>query len=205
MTTFKEYVLDWFHQLVKDHSTDENWLCNLFTQLGYDETEYPEEEGQSIYDFLMEMSDGDEIYEAVFGRGAKVKCLDDLPDTESFLVDMFRHVGLQYVHKYGFAVELLDDMAWQCLDYTNPINFFKDLQHGGCVSGMIGMFVYHNDCKRFYIEHIDDMESFVEDLEDEIGCGIQNRQKLPHYTFICWVCYEELAHKIASELWNDEF
>lgn len=204
MINFKEYVLDWFHQLVEEHYTDKEWQRDLFHQLGYNEAEYLDD-GESIYDFLLAMSDENFLYEALFGYSVKVKNLDDLPDTESFLVDMFRHVGLQYVHKYSFAVELLDDMAWQCLDYTNPINFFKDLQHGGCVSGMIGMFIYHNDCKRFYIEHIDDMESFVEDLEDEIGCDIQNRQKLPHYTFICWVCYEELAHKIASGLWNDEF
>lgn len=204
MINFKEYVLDWFHQLVEEHYTDKEWQRDLFHQLSYNEAEHLDD-GESIYDFLLAMSDENFVYEALFGYNAKVKNLDDLPDTESFLKGMFKEVGDQYIKDYDFAEELLEDMAGQCLDYTNPINFFKDLQYGGCVSGMIGIFIYHNDCKRFYIEHIDGMESFVEDLEDEIGCDIQNRQKLPHYTFICWVCYEELAHKIASELWNDEF
>ena len=86
--TFKEYVLDWFHQLVEEHYTDKEWQADLFHQLGYNETEYLEE-GVSIYDFLLEMSDENEIYEALFGYEAKVKNLDDLPDTEGFLTRMF--------------------------------------------------------------------------------------------------------------------
>ena len=31
-------------------------------------------------------------------------------------------------------------------------SFFEDLQHGGCISGMIGEFIYNNDCKEFYIK-----------------------------------------------------
>lgn len=118
---------------------------------------------------------------------------------------MFKEVGDQYIKDYDFAEELLEDMAEECESYTNPTGFFQDLQHGGCVSGMIGMFIYNADCKKFYIDHIDNMEDFVEELEDEIGESIKNKQKLPHYTFICWLCYEELALRIARELWNDEF
>lgn len=201
--TFKEYVLDWFHQLVKEHYTDKEWQADLFHQLGYNEAEYLDE-GVSIYDFLLEMSDENEIYEALFGYEAKVKTLDDLPDTEGFLTRMFQEVGKDYIKEYDFTEELLEDMAGHCLSYTNPIGFFEDLQHGGCSSGMIGMFIYNFDCKNFYINHIDSMEDFVAELEDEFGGPIENKEKLPHYTLICWVCYEELAFKIANELWEGE-
>lgn len=203
MTTFKEYILDWFHQLVEEHYTDKEWQADLFHQLGYNEAEYLDE-GVSIYDFLLEMSDENEVYEALFGFEAKVKCLDDLPDTESFLTNMFKKVGEQYIKDYDFAEELLEDMAEECDGYTNPTGFFQDLQQGGCGSGMIGMFIYNTDCKKFYIDHIDSMEDFVEEFEDELGCPIRNEHKLPHYTFICWVCYEELGFRIANELWDGE-
>lgn len=201
--TFKEYVLDWFHQLVEEHYTDKEWQADLFHQLGYNETEYLDE-GVSIYDFLLEMSDENEIYEALFGYEAKVKTLDDLPDTEGFLTRMFQEVGKDYIKEYDFADELLEDMAEHCVNYTNPTGFFQDLQCGGCASGTIGMFIYHSDCKDFYINHIDSMEDFVEELEDELGSPIKNETKMPHYTFICWVCYEELAFRIANELWDGE-
>lgn len=201
--TFKEYVLDWFHQLVEEHYTDKEWQADLFHQLGYNETEYLEE-GVSIYDFLLEMSDENDIYEALFGYEAKVKTLDDLPDIEGFLTRMFQEVGKDYIKEYDFADELLEDMAGHCVNYTNPTGFFQDLQCGGCASGMIGMFIYHSDCKDFYINHIDSMEDFVEELEDELGSPIKNETKMLHYTFICWVCYEELAFRIANELWDGE-
>lgn len=201
--TFKEYVLDWFHQLVEEHYTDKEWQADLFHQLGYNETEYLDE-GVSIYDFLLEMSDENEIYEALFGYEAKVKTLDDLPDTEGFLTRMFQEVGKDYIKEYDFADELLEDMAGHCVNYTNPTGFFQDLQCGGYASGIIGMFIYHSDCKDFYINHIDSMEDFVEELEDELGSPIKNETKMLHYTFICWVCYEELAFRIANELWDGE-
>lgn len=201
--TFKEYVLDWFHQLVERHYTGKEWQADLFHQLGYNEAEYLDE-GVSIYDFLLGMSDENEIYEALFGYEAKVKALDDLTDTEGFLTRMFQEVGKGYIKEYDFANELLEDMAGRCLNYANPAGFFQDLQYGGCASGMIGMFLYHSDCKNFYINYIDSMEYFVEELEDELGSPIKNETKMPRYTFICWVCYEELAFRIANELWNGE-
>lgn len=201
MTTFKEYVLDWFHSSVGEHYTDKEWQRDLFHQLGYNEAEYLDD-GESIYDFLLAMSDENFLYEALFGYSAKVKNLDDLPDTEGFLKGMFKEVGDQYIKDYDFAEELLEDMAGQCIDYNKPIDFFQDLQQGGCGSGMIGMFIYNTDCKKFYIDHIDSMEDFAKEFENELGCPFKNEHKLPHYTFICWVCYEELGFRVANELWD---
>lgn len=198
--TFKEYVLGWFHQLVEEHYTDKEWQRDLFAQLGYNEVEYLDE-GQSIYDFLLEMSDENEVYKSLFYK-ARVKGLGGLPDTENFLQALFEEVGAQYIKDYDFAEELLKDMAAECISYANPSGFFQALQYGGCQSGMVGMFIYHCDCKKFYIDYIDSMEDFVEEFEDEIGCPVKNESKLPHYTFVCWLCYEELAFRIANELWS---
>lgn len=200
--TFKEYVLDWFHQLVEEHYTDKEWQADLFHQLGYNEAEYLDE-GVSIYDFLLEMSDENEIYEALFGYKAKVKTLDDLPDTEGFLTRMFQEVGKDLIKEYDFAEALIEDMAFNCDGYDTPEAFFQDLQYGGCASGMVGMFIYNSNCKDFYIKYIDDMEAFMENWEEEVGETCKNSQKLPHYTWLCWFCYEELAFRIAGRLWED--
>ena len=203
--TFKEYTLNWFRELVEDHKDDEEWNEDLFTQLGYNKLEYLDE-GETCHDFLIAMSDENEIYESIFGCNSKVGCVDDLPDTYGFLENMFYEIGKNLIKEYDFVEELLIDMIRECECYDNPIGFFKDLQEGGCVSGMIGMFIYNSDCKEFYIDHIDSMDYFVEDLGKELGQPLTPGSEVVHrYVWVCWLCYEELAFKIARELWEDEF
>lgn len=202
--TFQEYVTDWFHEFVEQHEDNTEWCEDLFQQLDYNKDEHLDED-ETCYDFLMAMSDADEIYEALFGCNAKATFVDDLPDTEDFLTTMFKEVGRYYMKEYDFAEELFEDMAGESEGYVTPIGFFEDLECGGCASGMIGMFIYNADCKKFYVDHIDSMEDYFAELEGDMGCPIENKNKLPHYTFICWLCYEELAHNIAKDLWPDTF
>lgn len=75
-------------------------------------------------------------------------------------------------------------------------SFFEDLQRGGCISGIISEFIYHNDCKEFYIKHLDDLENIKADLEETLGLPIINQFKNPHYTFVCWLCFEEYCFDI---------
>jgi hypothetical protein len=82
-------------------------------------------------------------------------------------------------------------------------SFFNDLQHGGCQSGMISEFIYNSDCKDFYIKHIDDLEEMKEELEDNLGEPIQNRNSLPHYTFLCWLCFEEYCYDLYNQIFED--
>ena len=75
-------------------------------------------------------------------------------------------------------------------------SFLEDLQRGGCMSGMIGEFIYHADCKKFYVENLDDLENIREELEESLGKTVKNRHRLPHYTFVCWLCFEEYCFDI---------
>lgn len=122
-------------------------------------------------------------------------------ETTKQLVNKFKKVFPLW-EDLSFAEAFMEDMAEHCVDYGNPKSFFEDLQKSGVVSGMIGMLVYNSDCRDIYVRHIDDMENFISDMEDEIGEPIANRYKLPHYTFVCWVCYEELAYRIYTELYE---
>ena len=81
-------------------------------------------------------------------------------------------------------------------------SFFEDLQQGGCISGLIGDFIYNYDCKEFYIKHIDELEEMKEALEDSYGESIPNRHKEPHYTFMCWLCFEEYCSNLYSNIFE---
>jgi hypothetical protein len=82
-------------------------------------------------------------------------------------------------------------------------SFLEDLQQGGCVSGMIGEFIYHSDCKAFYIKHLDDLENIRKELEDSFGEPVSNRYDSPHYTFMCWLCFEEYCYNIYSSVFEN--
>ncbi|MFG4003363.1 DUF7222 domain-containing protein [Flavobacterium aquidurense] len=75
-------------------------------------------------------------------------------------------------------------------------SYLEDLQKGGCICGMIGEFIYHTDCKKFYIEHLDDLENIRYELEDSLGEPVKNCHRMPHYTFLCWLCFEEYCFDI---------
>jgi hypothetical protein len=51
--------------------------------------------------------------------------------------------------------------------------FLEDMQRNGCISGMVSQFIYHADCRKFYIEHLDDLEDIRKEMEDSLGEGIQ--------------------------------
>ncbi|SNR77068.1 hypothetical protein [Flavobacterium sp. ov086] len=82
-------------------------------------------------------------------------------------------------------------------------SFLEDLQQGGCVSGMISEFIYHSDCKAFYIKHLDDLEDIRKDLEDSFGEPVTNRYESPHYTFMCWLCFEEYCYNIYCSVFEN--
>lgn len=199
--TFEQYVLNWWREFIEVHKSDQKLLMEAF--IGEEETieDYLDED-ETPYDWLSAQDDADAVYTRFFGYSAQDFNFDDLPDTETFLKGLFKQA---YTEKYDFVDELIEDMAGNAEDYDTPHGFFHDLSYGGCASGMIGMFIYHSDCKEFYIEHIDDLEAFVEDLEEGLGEAIKNKDRQPHYTFICWLCYEELAYNIARTLYPESF
>ena len=77
-------------------------------------------------------------------------------------------------------------------------SYLNDLQKAGCQSGMVSEFIYNSDCKDFYIKHIDELEQIKEDLEDNFSEPIQNKNSLPHYTFMCWLCFEEYCYDLYT-------
>ncbi len=202
---FSEYIDNWWEEYIDNHSDDGHNLDEIFNQMGYNKEEYLDDD-EIIEDFLRSL-DSDEVYEFFFGYNSKVgPDIDDVPETQEFLKGMYLAAAKERGdNSRSYAEKFIEDMAYHSEGYSHLSGFFDDLQHGGCQSGMIGMLIYNDDCKNIYINHIDDMEGFIEDFEDELGEPIRNKERLPHYTWVCWLCYEELAYRIAQELFPEKF
>jgi len=109
--------------------------------------------------------------------------------------------------EYSFKEEFINIIARKCEGYDGKPkdklkSFFNDLQHGGCISGMIGEFIYNSDNKEFYINHLDDLEDYKTELEDSLGEPIKDRNSLPHYTFVVWLCFEEFCYTLYSDIFE---
>ena len=200
MKDFNEYVVVWFQDFVSDHENDSEWVSDLAKQLGY---EHDDEE--TPLDYLQAMDDADSIYKSLFGFQRSVS-VDGLPSTHDFVVKMLADTAADLkLSKYDFVGALLGDMAVHIEGYNTPLGFFKDLSCGGCASGLIGKFIYNSDCKEFYIQHIDSMENFKQDWETMNVEPVKNTKDLPHYTFLCWFCYDELGYEVGRALFPEVF
>lgn len=101
---------------------------------------------------------------------------------------------------YSFSDDFKQIIINQCERYDKGKaglkSFLEDMQKGGCQSGMIGDFICHSDCKEFYVKHIEDLEEFKTELEEQLGEPIVNRQKMVHYMFVVLLCFEEFCYDI---------
>lgn len=208
MKTFDEYVLDWWHCYLDE--AEEHTLKALMENLiGEEETigDYIPGDAESPREWLRENMTADQIYEKYFGFENDGLCPDNMPDTAEFVYQMLKENASWWNGDTetlpSFAEEFLRDMANHIQCYNSPLGFFQDLQHG-CQSGMIGILIYNSDCKRIYIEHIDDMEEYAEQIYNELGF-VENKNHIPHYTLMCWMCYEEFGYQLACSLFPETF
>lgn len=189
---YKAKVLEWF-----DGLNEEKQKSVISEVTGND---YAKEEYGTPYEYL-EYLDADEwFWEHFGGYGRVYNGVTSSFDSHAAVVEILKDsCGNK---ERNFVDDFVEDIAVNMEGYSDAQGFFKDLAYGGCVSGMIGMFIYHSDCKKFYIDHIDDMENFKSELEEELGEPIQNKSHQPHYTFMCWLCYEEFARYLSDTLFN---
>lgn len=115
---------------------------------------------------------------------------------ESMMDKAFEKAG---VDDYSFSEELKAIYKRHVEDRTTVDDFFSDLAYGGCSSGMMGEFVYTDDCKKFYLKHMDDLESYKRDLEEDLGESITD-DDLTHAEIVTWLVVEEVARRVSDEL-----
>lgn len=209
MKTFEEFVTDWWCEYLSE-ATEDTQKALMESLIGEEESidDYIPGDAATPYDWLVANMTADEIYGKYFGCENDGGCPDDMPDSAEFIYQMLKENASWWDGETStlpsFTEDYLRDMVNHIVDYSNPIGFFEDLQHGGCSSGMIGMLIYNSDCKRIYIEHIDDMEEYAEQIFEELGY-VKNENHIPHYTLISWMCYEEFAFQIGRALFPETF
>lgn len=190
---YKEAVLEWFAILSQG---EQRSVLNEVAGTYYNEEEY-----ETPYEYLEWRSADEWFWKHFGGYGRVYDGATSSFDSNSAVVKILKDSCDN--KERSFVDDFVKDIAYHMEGYSDAHGFFKDLAYGGCISGMVGMFIYHSDCKKFYIEHIDDMENFKSELEDELGEPIKNTNEQPHYTFMCWLCYEEFVRYLSETLFND--
>lgn len=118
------------------------------------------------------------------------------------------YYGEEEFESFSFLPEYIDIIEGEAESYEGTDkeklkDFFVDLQRSGISSGMVGAFIYNSDIKKFYVDNLDDLEDFLMELEDRLGEPISNDKKLPRYTFVVWLTFEEFCYNLYTILFED--
>ena len=202
---FKEYVLQWFHVLVEDHKENSVWCNNLFKVMKF--TSRNLKVGQTVYDFLISLNDEYIIYDKLFVKDNHKIAIKDLPIRYGFICKMLKKAGEDFIGKYDFAAEMIENMAWDCDYYKFPNVFFREFRYKNNEDKfmMVNKYGCDIDCKEFYLKHIDSLEKYKEDIELEYACRIHNDEEISHCTFICQLAYKQLAAELNERLYNSNY
>lgn len=102
------------------------------------------------------------------------------------------------------VLEILENHIEDCENFEEVKNFMEDLRANGCVSGMIGELIYYSDTKKFFIENLDEIQDYLNDLILEHVYSIDEFD----YNEIVWVVFEAIANEyfytIEDEMDNIE-
>ena len=96
--------------------------------------------------------------------------------------------------KSNLRNDVLDIIINYIEDYENfeeVKSFIEDIRNYGCVNGMAGELIYYDDIKKFYIENMDEIQDYINEL---INQGIYSINEL-HYNEIVWTTFEGIANE----------
>lgn len=200
---FYKYLHSMVHDLIIANETNEvdEYNMNLFYALQQTLEDLLESEcthGEHIFSMS-----GEELWKGIIEMDDDVRHELGIDSPEDIMNNFLSELMSSEIEEYDFAKEFLEDMA----SHMSNVDFemwLNDLLKHGCISGMVGILIYNSDCKEIYVRNIDSMESMKEDLEEEVGEMIPNRHGLPHYTFLCWLCYEELGRMVYDKIFEDD-
>ena len=102
------------------------------------------------------------------------------------------------------VLDILENHIEEYENFEDVRGFMEDLRCYGCVSGMIGELTYYSDTKKFFIENLDEIQDYVNDLIQEHVYNIGEFD----YNEIVWVVFEAIANEyfytIEDEMDNIE-
>ena len=102
------------------------------------------------------------------------------------------------------VLDILENHIEEYENFEDVRKFMEDLRCYGCVSGMIGELTYYNDTKKFFIENLDEIQDYLNDLIQEHVYSVGEVD----YNEIVWVVFEAIANEyfytIEDEMNNIE-
>lgn len=192
---FQESFMSWFEE--QTHKAQVEMLKGIVGKpitkemlAEYDGSAYDMAEDQDMtawYEYCVEHQNSDDHKVSNFDLEGTVKdILTEVADIE-----------------WDFAEEFIDSYVGEMLQYQTAENFFIDLQHGGCQSGMIGGLIYYDDIRKIYVKNMDSIDTYIAELESEIGDNLFDTSKQPRFNYAVWATYEEFAYRIYSALFEN--
>lgn len=68
----------------------------------------------------------------------------------------------------------------------------------GMASGVVGEVIYNYDCKTIFLKHYDEITEKIEEIEEENGCKLDNKDALPLHTLYVWTFYEDIFARLED-------
>lgn len=101
--------------------------------------------------------------------------------------------------------DVLDIIINYIEDYENfeeVRSFIEDIRKYGCINGMSGELIYYDDIKRFFIDNLDDIQDYINELINE---GMYSINEL-NYNELVWTTFENIANEFfyrIEDMMND--
>lgn len=192
---FQESFMSWFEEQAHKEQVDmlQGVIGKPITKkmlTEYDGNAYDMADAQDVgdwYKYCLEHQNSDDHKVSKFDLEGTVK------DILTEVADM----------NWDFAEEFIDSYVGEMFQYQTPEDFFIDLQHGGCQSGMIGGLIYYDNIRKIYINNMDSIDEYIAELESEIGENLFDTSKQPRFNYAVWATYEEFAYRIYSALFEN--
>ena len=89
------------------------------------------------------------------------------------------------------VLDILVNHIEDCENFEDVKSFMEDLRCYGCVSGMIGELISYSDTKKFFIENLDEIQDYLNDLIQEHLYSVNKFD----YNEIVWVVFETIANE----------
>lgn len=89
------------------------------------------------------------------------------------------------------VLDILVNHIEDCEDFGEVRGFMEDLRCYGCSSGMIGELIYYSDTKKFFIDNMEEIQEYVNQLIQEHVYSINELD----INEISWIVFEAIANE----------
>ena len=108
---------------------------------------------------------------------------------------------------YSFAPAFFNIIKNELQGYSGTtkeklVSFLAYMEGIGCQGGIIQKFIHNEDCRKFYIKHIDDLEEYIEVLGERFGDLIKKPNGLPRYTFVLWFAFNGFCDDLEFNIFD---